>query len=175
MKTATTIIALQFVAIGFVSAAQAASDNRSVRAVAPKPIDAAQLAQSDDSQFCENIKDTAREQRYALKTRELNELRAAIEKRIEVMEAKRAEFETWMKRRETFINMADDSLVEIYAKMRPDAAAGRLEILGETLAAAILLKLPARQAGVILNEMKAEKAAQITQVIALSGRRGKRS
>jgi len=59
--------------------------------------------------------------------------------------------------------------------MRPDAAASRLEELGEVLAAAILLKMSSRKAGVILNEMKAVKAAEITRVIASSGRKDKQT
>ena len=118
--------------------------------------------------FCSNIRDDAQEQRYALKMRELNELRAAVEERIVALESKRAEFEAWQKKRDQFAQLADESLVEIYSKMRPDAAAGRLEILEPILAAAIVLKLPRRRASVILNEMTAAKAASITEVIAAS-------
>lgn len=121
------------------------------------------------NQFCENIKDAAQEQRYAIKTRELNQLKAEVEKRIVALEKKRIEFELWRKKRDDFSAKAKAAVVEIYSKMRPDAAAGRLEILDKSLAAAILLKMSAQKAGVILNEMKAEIAAEITQVLASSG------
>ena len=125
--------------------------------------------------FCASIKDSAREQRYAIKTRELNDLKVAVEQRIVALEKKRAEFEKWQKKRDEFAAKAEANLIEIYSKMRPDAAAGRLEMLTEVLAASILLKMSPRKASVILNEMKAEKAAGITQVIASSSGMEKKS
>ena len=98
----------------------------------------------------------------------LNRANSAPRGFLKALESKRAEFEAWQKKRDQFAQLADESLVEIYSKMRPDAAAGRLEILEPILAAAIVLKLPRRRASVILNEMTAAKAASITEVIAAS-------
>lgn len=128
-----------------------------------------------NNQFCENIKDAAQEQRYAIKTKELNQLRDSVEQRIVKLEEKRAELELWQQKRDNFSAKAESAVVEIYSKMRPDAAASRLEILSQSLAAAILLKMSARKAGVILNEMNAERAADITRVLAASGEVDKRS
>jgi len=122
-----------------------------------------------ESAFCEGIKDKARERRYAIKAQELNDMKAAIEERMIALEMKRAEVEKWQKMRQAFVEKAETNLIEIYSKMRPDAAAGRLEMLSQVLAASILMKMPPRKASVILNEIKAEKAAEITQVIAASG------
>ena len=132
-----------------------------------------EVSQSGDDieAFCTNIANPAREQRYALKEQELLTLQEEVEERIAALEAKRAEFETWVKRRENFAARAQESVVGIYAKMRPDAAASRLEMLNDELVAAIVLKLSPRQAGVILNEMKAHKAASVTALIAASARR----
>ena len=126
------------------------------------------LVSAPAGNFCTNIKDDAQERRYALKLRELNKLKAAVETRIVALENKRAELEAWQKKRDQFAELADTSLVEIYSKMRPDAAAGRLEMLEPTLAAAIVLKMPRRKASVVMNEMSAKMAASITQVIASS-------
>ena len=141
-----------------------------------------ELANSPSQQLCAALRDTAREKRYALKTKELNELKAKVEQRIQALEEKRIEFQEekaeiqkWNDKRAKFLELAAGNLVEIYSKMRPDAAAGRLEILAKPLAAAILMKLSPRKAGVILNEMKAENAAEITQVIAQSADMGKRT
>lgn len=131
-------------------------------------VGAGELESAPAGDFCSNIRDDVQEQRYALKMQELKRLRAAVEERIVALESKRAEFEAWQKKRDQFAQLADESLVEIYSKMRPDAAAGRLEILEPVLAAAIVLKLPRRRASVILNEMTAAKAASITEVIAAS-------
>ncbi|MEM8748809.1 MAG: MotE family protein [Pseudomonadota bacterium] len=127
---------------------------------------------SDDetSNFCTNFQDLAREQRYALKTKELAELQSQVEKRIEALKARKQELEALQKKRDNFTAQAQLILVEMYSKMRPDAAAGRLEILEHSLAAALLMKLPTRQAGLILNEMAAEKAANLTTIIASLGK-----
>ena len=141
---------------------------------------------SQAQQFCGNIRDQVLEKRYALKKREiealhavkkrqLEDLRAEVQKRIDTLEIRRIKFEKWVVRRDNFSAMATKSIVDIYTKMRPDAAASRLEELGEVLAAAILLKMSSRKAGVILNEMKAVKAAEITRVIASSGRKDKQT
>ncbi|MEP4261898.1 MAG: MotE family protein [Rhizobiaceae bacterium] len=126
------------------------------------------LVSAPAGNFCTNIKDDAQERRYALKLQELNKLKAAVEARIVALENKRAELEAWQRKRDQFAELADTSLVEIYSKMRPDAAAGRLEMLEPTLAAAIVLKMPRRKASVVMNEMSAKVAASITQVIASS-------
>ncbi len=86
------------------------------------------------------------------------------------LEEKRAEFEEWLSRREKFLAKAEDGLVEIYASMRPDAAAERLAEVSSDLAAAILMKLEPRVAGVILNEMNSKAAATLTTIIASAAR-----
>lgn len=117
-------------------------------------------------EFCANIVDAARERRYAVQTRELENLRKEIDERVAALEAKRAEYQTWLERREEVINRAEESVVGIYAKMRADAAAERMARLEPTLAAAILMKLNQRQAGTILNEMDSKAAARLTGIIA---------
>ncbi|MBZ0163221.1 MAG: MotE family protein [Notoacmeibacter sp.] len=125
---------------------------------------------ADVTRFCSNVIDEARERRYALKEQELQALMKDVESRIAVLEEKRAAYVEWMRRREDFASQATESIVDIYAKMRPDAAAQRMEILQADLAAAILLKLPSRNAGIILNEMSAKSAAVITSIIADAAR-----
>lgn len=117
-------------------------------------------------EFCANIVDAARDRRYAVQTRELDNLRQEIDARIAALETKRAEYEEWLARRDEVINRAEDSIVGIYSRMRPEAAAERMSQLDDTLAAAILLKLNSRQAGVILNEMDSRAAARLTSIIA---------
>ena len=162
----SSTIACFLVASVLVEASAAFAQQQPTRQV--RVVGTNELQNAPAGDFCSNIRDDAQEQRYALKMQELNELRAAVEERIVALESKRAEFEAWQKKRDQFAQLADESLVEIYSKMRPDAAAGRLEILEPVLAAAIVLKLPRRRASVILNEMTASKAASITEVIAAS-------
>lgn len=115
--------------------------------------------------YCTNITDKAAEARYAMQTRELQQLRADVDSRIEQLDAKRKEYEVWLKRRDEFIDKAEDSLVGIISKMRPDAAAAQMALLGDEAAAALLLKLNPRVSSVILNEMPAEKSSRLARVI----------
>lgn len=116
--------------------------------------------------YCGNIADDARDQRYALQKKNLEELRKDIDARVAVLEARRAEFEDWLTRRNEFLEVAEDGLVEVYGGMRADAAAERLELIGPEIAAAIVMKLDARVASEILNEMEPRMAAMLTSVIA---------
>jgi flagellar motility protein MotE (MotC chaperone) len=127
--------------------------------------------QSEIERFCSNIADAARDRRYALQAKELKQLQAGIDERMKALDAKKAEYETWLKRREVFLARAEDGVVKIYAGMKPDAAAERLAIVNADLAAAILMKLDSRKAGVILNEMDQKAAATLTGIMASAARR----
>ncbi|RWC69954.1 MAG: hypothetical protein EOS30_20895 [Mesorhizobium sp.] len=127
--------------------------------------------QSEIERFCSNIADAARDRRYALQAEELKQLQAGIDERMRALDAKKAEYETWLKRREVFLARAEDGVVKIYAGMKPDAAAERLAIVNADLAAAILMKLDSRKAGVILNEMDQKAAATLTGIMASAARR----
>ncbi|MBU0585606.1 MAG: MotE family protein [Alphaproteobacteria bacterium] len=145
-------------------------------AAAPEPAPVRQIFESPKTgteieRFCSNIADAARDRRYVLQTKELLALQQEVDKRIKVLEEKRAEYEDWLKRREEFLAQAEDGVVKIYGGMRPDAAAERLAELDATLAAGILMKLDARKAGVILNEMERKAAAMLTGVMASAARR----
>ena len=106
-----------------------------------------------------------------LQTEELQALQQEVDKRIKLLEQKRAEYESWLKRREDFLAKAEDGVVKIYSGMRPDAAAERLAEMDAVLAAGILMKLDARKAGVILNEMERKTAAMLTGIMASASRR----
>lgn len=127
--------------------------------------------ESEIERFCSNIADAARDRRYALQAAELKQLQADIDARMKALDAKKTEYETWLKRREVFLARAQDSVVKIYAGMKPDAAAERLAIVNAELAAAILMKLDTRKASVILNEMDNKAAATLTGIMASAARR----
>lgn len=127
--------------------------------------------QSEIERFCSNIADAARDRRYALQAEELKQLQAGIDQRMKALDEKKAEYETWLKRREVFLARAEDGVVKIYAGMKPDAAAERLAIVNADLAAAILMKLDSRKASVILNEMDQKAAATLTGIMASAARR----
>lgn len=122
--------------------------------------------------FCGNIDDKAADARYALQARQLAELKADVETRMRALEEKRKEYETWLKRRDEFVSKAQDSLVDIVSRMKPDAAAAQMALIGDEAAAALLLKLNPRVSSIILNEMPPEKAAKLARVIVGAQRTG---
>lgn len=120
---------------------------------------------ADIEKFCTNIADSARDQRYLLQKQELEKLQADVDERIAVLEKRKAEYEQWLKVRNEFMAKADAGLIEIFKTMKADAAAPRLEQMRLELAAAIIMKLPARQSGLILSEMDPLKAGQISMIM----------
>src|SRR5262249_25614428 len=138
---------------------------------APAPAAPAAAGADEVQRFCSNIVDAARDRRYALQAEELQKLKADIDERMKALEAKRLEYEGWLKRRADFPAKAEDNVVKIYAKMKPDAAAERLAEVKVELAAGILMKLDPRQASTILNEMDSKVAAVITGVMASAARK----
>lgn len=172
-----TIVAAVAAAAFLGGASVGAEEIRQVLPGGQAPAQAAQLTrekapdESEIQRFCSNIADAARDRRYALQAEELKQLQAGIDERMKALEAKRTEYEEWLKRREVFLARAEDSVVKIYAGMKPDAAAERLAMVNAELAAAILMKLDSRKAGVILNEMDQKAAAALTGIMASAARR----
>lgn len=126
---------------------------------------AGDATQNEIQQFCTNIADAARDQRYVLQRKDLETLQASIDERIATLEKRRAEYEDWLKRRNDFLKQAELGLVDIYKTMKPDAAAGKLEKVNPAIAAAIVMQLPPRQSSLILSEMADDKAAALTNII----------
>lgn len=116
-------------------------------------------------QYCTNVIDQARDQRYVLQKQDLEKLQHDVDNRIAVMEARKAEYEDWLKRRNDFLTQAEANLVNIYKTMKADAAAPQLEEIDAGIAAAIIMKLPPRQSGLILAEMDAKKAAIVASIM----------
>lgn len=116
--------------------------------------------------FCGNIADAARDQRYLLQKKELEELQAGVDERIRLLEERTVKYRDWLKKREDFMRVADTQLVEIYKNMAPDSAAAQLEIVKPGIAAAIVMKLSPRLASQILNEMDTKKAAALASILA---------
>lgn len=123
--------------------------------------------QADNAEkYCTNIADAAADARFARQNAAIAELEKQIEERIKALEAKRAEYEDWLTRREDFLRKADESVVAIFTQMRPDAASEQMSVMNMEAAAAILVKLNPRIASAILNEMDPTKAAQLTTTMA---------
>ena len=121
------------------------------------------LQRPDD--YCTSIATPAADARFAWQKKVLADLDQDIAKRIALLEEKIAEYKTWLARRDEFSQKANETLLRIYTRMKPDAAAAQLAELDEETAAAVLTKLEPRVASLILNEVPAAKAARLTAVI----------
>ncbi len=115
--------------------------------------------------YCENIADAALDARFLHQKTELGRLEEELAKKTALLEAKKGEFQEWLKRRDEFISKAEVNLVKLYSKIKPDAAALQLAAMDEEAATALLLKLSAKSSSAILNEMEAKKAARLVSVM----------
>ena len=120
---------------------------------------------SAGKQYCSNIANAAADARAAWQKKELLQTEQDVAKRIEELDAKIGEYRKWMARRDEFSRKAQAAVVDIYAKMKPDAAAQQLAILDEEMAAAVLIKLNPRIASAVMNEMESKRAARLTAII----------
>ncbi len=143
---------------GDVATTQAAETSRTAIEVGP-------TSQTPAGQYCTNIADAAVDARIAWQRQNLAEAEKLVQQKATELEAKTAEFQRWLQRRDEFVERAKKTVVDIYTKMRPDAAALQLQSLDEETAAAVLVKLDARAASAVMNEMDPMQAARLTAII----------
>jgi flagellar motility protein MotE (MotC chaperone) len=137
-----------------------------VRAAAPTPVQEKAAQQSEVQRlFCLNNAASANDARLAWQAAQLSELEARLKKRIADLEAKRAEYVEWVRKRDEAMSKAADNVVTIYARMKPDAAALQIAAMDDAMAAALLAKLNPRSASTILNEMEPGRAARLTNAM----------
>jgi flagellar motility protein MotE (MotC chaperone) len=118
------------------------------------------------SDYCLNIAKPAADARYAIQSKKLKDLQEKIEEKITLLEQLNQQniaFELKQKEKEKTVQKA---IVDIYSKMKPDIAAGQLELLDPETAVSILGQLNVRTASTILNEMKSPVAAVLTAAMA---------
>jgi len=116
--------------------------------------------------FCRNVETQAEAARFELQMQRLEAAKLEINDRIALLEKKRSEYESWLKRRDDFLAKTQNSLITIMAKMKPAAAAEQLALSDDMVAASLLLKLKPAQASAIMNELPPEKAANLTHILA---------
>ena len=126
---------------------------------------------SDVQQYCAAVAVDAREARYAGMGERMSGLAARIDERSSALEARTRELQQWIARREAFLALADEQLVEIYSAMRPDDAGVQLALLEPTVGAAIVMRLKPRQASAVLAGMAPERAAELVSLISMSRER----
>jgi flagellar motility protein MotE (MotC chaperone) len=133
-------------------------------AAAPKPA-AATPSENEIAQFCSNVADPAVDARLAWQLKELEQAENKLRERLAEVEAKRAEYEKWMALRDEFLKKAEASMVEIYSRMRPEAAATHIAGMSDETAAAVLAKLSPRNSSAIFNEMDSARAAHLADLL----------
>jgi flagellar motility protein MotE (MotC chaperone) len=131
----------------------------------PKPAQAAAPADNEVALFCSNVTDPAVDARLAWQLKELEKAESLLRERIAEVEAKRAEYEKWMALRDDFLKKAEASVVEIYSRMKPDAAATQIAGMADETAAAVLAKLTPRSSSAIFNEMETGRAAHLADLL----------
>jgi flagellar motility protein MotE (MotC chaperone) len=131
----------------------------------PSPLDALPPDANAAQQYCFNTVDSASDARFAWQAQKIKDMEAELEKRVQRLQAKTAEYKEWMERRDAFSRKAHEKLVGFYSRMRPDAAAVQLATLDENVAAAVVTKLETKVASQIMGEMDPERAAKIAMII----------
>jgi len=131
----------------------------------PAPAQAAAPADNEVALFCSNVADPAVDARLAWQLKELEKAESQLRERIAEVEAKRAEYEKWMALRDDFLKKAEAGVVEIYSRMKPDAAATQIAGMADETAAAVLAKLSPRSSSAIFNEMETGRAAHLADVL----------
>ncbi|TYO66922.1 MotE family protein [Bradyrhizobium hipponense] len=131
----------------------------------PAPAQAAVPADNEVALFCSNVADPAVDARLAWQLKELEKAENQLRERIAEVEAKRAEYEKWMALRDDFLKKAEASVVEIYSRMKPDAAATQIAGMADETAAAVLAKLSPRSSSAIFNEMDTARAAHLADLL----------
>lgn len=147
-------------------AAKTFNDSPSITGSVDKKEQAAAAQESDVARFCSNITDQALDARVAWQQKELEATETKLKQRIAELEAKRAEYEEWLKLREDFLKKAEENVVEIYSRMNPEAAAQQIASMADDTAAAVLAKLKVRVASSILNEMEPARGAHLADTLA---------
>ncbi|MGY8707314.1 MotE family protein [Bradyrhizobium sp. 18BD] len=131
----------------------------------PAPPQAAVSPDNEVALFCSNVADPAVDARLAWQLKELEKAEALLRERIAEVEAKRAEYEKWMALRDDFLKKAEAQVVEIYSRMKPDAAATQIAGMADETAAAVLAKLSPRSSSAIFNEMDTARAAHLADLL----------
>jgi flagellar motility protein MotE (MotC chaperone) len=144
--------------------ASAPKDTQQDEIAPPPPAPEADLTPAE--RYCSSVQDEAALAQLLLQKREIEKAQDELQKRIAQLAEKSEEYKSWFKKREDFQRQANSSLVEIYAQMKPEAAAGRLTAMNELVAAAILSKLAPKSAGAVLAEMETMKAARLSSLLA---------
>jgi flagellar motility protein MotE (MotC chaperone) len=106
-------------------------------------------------------------ERLEAQRKELDEERAAVEKRIEVLSDEEEKFAAGLEAGS--ISEEQAKLVKMYASMPPDDAAALLDRMPAETVAAMLLQMRDRQAAQIMGALDKGKAAEVGKLLWAGG------
>ena len=115
--------------------------------------------------FCGAVANSAASTRLAWQEERVKALQAQMVVKIAELEAKEADVRDWVQKREQLLARANDSLISIYSKMKPEAASAQISDMDDDSASAILLKLKPAVASAIMGEMDAARAARLSDLL----------
>lgn len=134
--------------------------------LADEPVPVKSLADG----YCGAIGDKAAEARTAWQMQQLTGLQKRIEEKLVQLENKRKDLQDWVEKRDQILKSANQSLVGIYAKMDPEAAAAQLARAETATAVSVLHQLNPRGASAILDAMDPDKAAMLVKLLAATAK-----
>lgn len=126
-----------------------------------------QSAIDDVRKYCEVNGDTTKTEKIAWQMRALSDVEMRLSEKMAALDEKIAELKKWVAKRDEILRRAEGKVVAIYSSMRAEAASLQLSTLDDSTAISILLQLKPRRAGAILAEMPPERAAYLTDTMAL--------
>lgn len=115
--------------------------------------------------YCGAIAASADSARLAWQEQRIKQLQAQLDAKIAEVAAKTAELRGWVDKREQFLSRAGASMVAIYSKMNPEAAAAQMREMDDDTAAALLLKLKPATASAVMNQMDPARAARLSDLL----------
>jgi flagellar motility protein MotE (MotC chaperone) len=129
----------------------------------PKPLAVEGVRGAEN--FCAAVAASAASTRLAWQEARVKALQADMIVKIAELDAKVAEVRDWVARREKLLDRASESLIAIYAKMKPEAASAQVQAMDDDTAAALLLKLKPAVASAVMTEMDATRAARLSELL----------
>lgn len=132
----------------------------------------AERDQSDGQEYCSSVAKAATAAKAAAQEARLRDLESLIKRRGDELDAKKRELEAVIEKYETLLRKADETLVTVYTKMKPDSAAAQFALLDDEVAVALLSRLNPKTSSQILSEMTASRGAGlIKKLVAYSSAR----
>lgn len=118
---------------------------------------------ADAEKYCASIGTNTTQAANLLREQQLRELETQIEQRIKELDAKRAQVQQLIDKSEAIFSKADQSLIDLYSKMKPDAAASQIAKLDDDIAVALLVHVKTKEMSAIMDEMEPERGAVLAK------------